>query len=112
MRTHQEIREVSLALHRAVAAKLRRDPSLINNVWETLTRWREMDPRSAADTYLDEWAELLRAGLEPTLAMLEDDGDHAADLRQCSPFTRVLTQDERAQVLAATGCWRAPAPGR
>jgi hypothetical protein len=104
MRTHQEIRDLSLALHRAVAAKLRRDPALLKTAEETLSRWRAMQPRSAADRYLDRWAELLHAGLGPTLAMLEADSDSAADLRQCSPFTRVLTELERTRVLDA---WRA-----
>lgn len=104
MRTHQDIRDMSLALHRAVAAKLRRQPELLATAKETLGRWRAMEPQSAADRYLDAWGTLLEAGLQPTLAMLVEETEWAADLRQCSPFTRVLSQEERAEVLAG---WRA-----
>lgn len=104
MRTHQDIRDMSLTLHRAVAAKLRRQPELLEAVRETLGRWRAMEPQSRADRFLDAWGALLEAGLEPTLAMLVDETEWGADLRQCSPFTRVLTQKERAEVLAG---WKA-----
>ncbi|HQR29223.1 MAG TPA: hypothetical protein PLL32_02360 [Anaeromyxobacteraceae bacterium] len=95
MRTHQEIDARSLELHRLVAARIRRDPALLERVRLTLRRWRDPDDRSRADPYLAEWERLLDQGLEPLLATAVEDSERAATLRQCSPFTGILSAKER-----------------
>lgn len=41
MRTHQEIDARSLAMHRLVVEKIRRDPALLARAESTLSRWRK-----------------------------------------------------------------------
>lgn len=101
MRTHQEIDARSLELHRLVAAKVRRDPALLEHVRRTLRRWREPGDRSRSDPYLAEWERLLDQGLEPLLATAVEDSERAAALRQCSPFTGILSPKERFAFLKA-----------
>jgi hypothetical protein len=102
MRTHQEIDARSLALHRLVAEKVRRDPALLERARETLRRWLvDVDPRSRP--YLEEWQRALSAGLDAALELATEDSERAATLRQCSPFAGVLDNRERFTFLRA---WR------
>lgn len=100
MRTHQQIDARSLALHREVATKLRRDRALFERAQATLRRWRTTVSPSS-QPYLIEWERLMDQGLEATLAVALDDSEHAAALRQSSPFTAVLTPRERFAFLKA-----------
>jgi hypothetical protein len=99
MRTHQEIDARSLAMHRLVAEKVRRDPALLDRARRTLQRWRDPSNPTRAEPWLAEWQRLLDLGLEPTLATLAEDSERAAALRQCSPFTGILTPAERFEFL-------------
>lgn len=50
----------------------------------------------------------LDSGPDQVLAILISDTPQAADLRQNSPFTRILPEDERRKVLRSfRGHWRA-----
>lgn len=95
MRTHQQIDERSLALHRLVAETLRREPARFERARTTLARFRKVaDVRS--QPYLKVWEGLFEEGLEKTLAMATEDSERGAALRQTSPFAGVLTPAERA----------------
>lgn len=102
MRTHQLIDARSLALHRAVAAKLRQNPELFERSRQTLQRWRSTVSPSS-QPYLETWEALMNQGLEATLAVALEDSERAAALRQSSPFAAVLTNQERFALLKA---WR------
>lgn len=105
--THQELDARSLALHRLVAEKIRRDPALLRIVRENLSRWR----RHAAPTarpYVEAWERLLDAGLDAALAAAAEDSERAAALRQSSPFAGVLTPRERWSFLEAWSAAHAP----
>lgn len=93
--THPEIEARSLAMHRLVAAKVRQDPSLLETARATLARWRSSSDANRSERYLAEWARVLEGGLEPTLALLVEESEHAVALRQCSPFPRALSTAER-----------------
>jgi uncharacterized protein YmfQ (DUF2313 family) len=64
VRSHQEIDARSLELHRLIAAKVRREPALLDRVRLTLQRWRDPGNPSRADPYLAEWERLMAQGLE------------------------------------------------
>ena len=95
MRSHQEIDARSLELHRLIAAKVRRDPALLDRVRRTLERWRDPGSPSRSEPYLAEWDRLLAQGLEQVLATAVEESERAAALRQCSPFTGILSSAER-----------------
>ena len=95
MRTHQEIDERSLALHRLVAEKVRRDPALLDKAKENLVRWRLTGCENSRP-YLDEWERLVNLGIDACLAVATEDSERATALRQSSPFAGILTNDERS----------------
>lgn len=94
MPSHQDIDARSLALHRLIARKVASDPSLLERAKQTVARWQTVvSPSSQA--YLREWESLLAQGTDACLTMAVEDSQRAAALRQCSPFTRILTNAER-----------------
>lgn len=95
----------SLALHQLVAQRLRGNPALLAVARANLTRW--MPANRHALPWLEEWQAVIDQGLDATLALMTDPGEHATDMRQSSPFTGILTDDERSEFFAA---WRAHHP--
>lgn len=97
---HQEIDARSLALHRLVADKIRRDVTLFEIARANVARWRASATPNDRH-YLDAWARLLDNGLEQALEAATADSEEAAALRQSSPFAGVLTSRERFAFLEA-----------
>ncbi len=95
---HQRIDERSLALHRAIAEKLRANPSLVDVARENLDRWSERNGRS--QPYWDEWRNLLNRPIEDLLASLVEASEKMTALRQATPFAGVLSPAERWAVYA------------
>ena len=81
---HQRIDRRSLALHRAIGEKLRRDPSLIRIAFENLDRWSKDAGRS--QPYWEEWRKILAKPLPEILTLLEDESEHMTAMRQATPF--------------------------
>ena len=94
MKTHQEIDERSLAMHRLVAARVEQDPTLFVKAKGTLAKWRNAVSASS-QPWLDEWERLMERGIEACLAAAVEDSQKAAALRQSSPFSGVLSNQER-----------------
>ena len=95
---HERIDRRSLALHQAVAEKLRAQPSLVGIARGNIARWSAAAGRSMP--YLDEWAQILNRPLEEVLRLMGQEGEHMTALRQCSPFAGVLEPKERWAVYA------------
>lgn len=98
MRTHQEIDQRSLAMHRLVADKIRRDPALFEKAKGTLARWRTI-VCPASQPYLEEWERLMEQGMDACLTVAVEDSERATALRQSSPFAGILTNQERFAIL-------------
>jgi len=96
---HARIDARSLAMHRAIAAKLRNSPELMGVAQENLRRWKGTAGRSEA--YLDAWVRLLAKPVEEMLALLEQDSEGMRAMRQASPFAGVLTPKERWKIYDA-----------
>jgi hypothetical protein len=97
---HQDIDRRSLALHSAVAQKIRRQPELLQKAVSFLNRWEQDGPSHSA-YYLEAWKKIISDGVETTLAALIDPSEQATALRQASPFAGVLTPQERMEILRA-----------
>jgi hypothetical protein len=95
---HLRIDRRSLALHHAVAEKLRAHPELIEIARENLNRWYAASGRS--QPYLDEWRQILDKPLDEVLSLMEQDSERMTALRQSSPFAGVLAPAERWAVYA------------
>ena len=85
MRTHEEIDQRSLAMHRLVASRILRDPELFQKARATLARWSGT-VRVASQPRLAEWERLMNLGVDACLAVAVEDSQKAAALRQSSPF--------------------------
>ncbi len=101
-RTHAEQDTRALALARAVATKLAKDPGLIQLARDRIARrLSEASPQEQAE--LREWDHVLRTMSQARLhAFLTDPGERATRLRQTLPFLGMLSQAERDAVLRKT----------
>lgn len=97
--SHQWIDLVDLAMHRAIARKIRREPKLFQRARRTLARWEKA--KRACPPPLREWREILRNNNpNAVLRLLTRTGDNETRLRSTSPFRGILTQHEVERVWA------------
>ena len=89
--------ERSLALHREVAERLRREPRLLEHAKTRVQRWFE--DGSVHRSWATAWSEVLEGGLDEVVALLIDRGERAHDLRHVSPFAGVLDARTRWAIL-------------
>jgi Arc/MetJ-type ribon-helix-helix transcriptional regulator len=95
---HARIEARSLAMHRAIAEKVRSRPRLLETARDNIRRWRR---RGVDVSAFAEWEAILDRGLAETLRVLADPSEEAARLRHSTPFTGVLTQEERRRFFEA-----------
>jgi len=88
----------SLALHRAIADKLRANPALLEIAHDNLNRWSLAN--SGSQPYWDAWRAILNRPLEDVLALLVEDSERMTALRQACPFAGVLDPAERWSIYA------------
>jgi hypothetical protein len=90
---HGRIDRRSLALHRAIAEKLRANPTLLAIAHDNLDRWSLVGGRS--QPYWDAWREILDRPLGEVLDLMLEDNERMTALRQATPFAGILTPKER-----------------
>ena len=95
---HELAEERSIALHAAVAVRLRAEPSLLEPVRARVATW--LRDGSVHAEYARAWAAILTRPLTEILPVLTDPGEHARALRQVTPFTGILAQEERLRIRA------------
>src|ERR1700683_3909012 len=93
---HQRLDRRSLALHRAIAGKLRADPALIAIAHENLDRWSLARGRS--QPYWDAWREILSHPLPYVLERMVEDSERMTAMRQATPVAGVLGPKERCAI--------------
>ncbi len=93
---HRLAEERSIAFHRAVAQRLREDPSLLQGARERIVAWKASG--TLAEPYALAWTKLLEGSLESLLAFLVDEGEEARTLRQVTPFAGVIDPRARWQI--------------
>lgn len=98
MHKHQDIDRRSLALHRAVAVKIRKNPSLMQIALDNIARWEARGP-GHSQPYLEEWKRIITKGVDFALRLIVEPSEHATALRQSSPFAGVLTEQERMSII-------------
>ncbi len=103
MRTHQEIDDRSLALARAIVARIDADPlrSGLTRARRTCARWTQ-DPAIRSE-YIDRWCAILDRDWPAIRAVLLDTSADGVALRQCSPFAGVLPPTERWRIYREHG---------
>lgn len=89
--------ERSLALHEAVAHKLRENPELLVRARAKLEEWIARGGRSTL--LLIRWRDVLAGSVEAVAAVLTDPSEDAAWLRSASPFAGILDPQTRLAIL-------------
>jgi len=95
---HARIDARSLAMHRAIAEKIRNRPGLLDAARENIRRWRR---RGVDVSAFDEWEAILDRGIEETVRVMTDPSEESARLRHSTPFTGMLTPKERRRFFEA-----------
>jgi hypothetical protein len=91
--SHQWIDLVDLAMHRAIARKIRRQPKLFMRAKRTLARWEKA--KCACPSPLREWKQILRHnGMNHVLRILTRSDAEGQRLRSTAPFCDILTDRE------------------
>lgn len=99
--TPPEVR--TLEMHKAVAAKFEADPGTLRGVAKrNLQTLRAADPDGYSSPYFDVWERLLDGSLARLTGVMVATDQVARDLRQASPFSGILTDEERLDVLLHT----------
>lgn len=100
--------ERSLWLHRAVAGRLAIDTErVMATARENLSRLTRIHPTGMTAHWLRRWQEVLDRGPDSVFEALTSTAGWAVELRQNTPFAGVLTDSDRAAVLASFGAhWR------
>jgi hypothetical protein len=83
----------SLHMHRAVARRLARDPSLLDVARDRIEFLRSVNLHGRP--YHDRWEQLIRGPIERLLATMTEDSDLGATMRKESPFTTLVNKAER-----------------
>jgi hypothetical protein len=99
LKGHHRIDQRSLALHRAIAEKLRANPDLLEIARDNLDRWSQANGRS--QPYWDAWREILTRPLGEILELLVEDTERMTAMRQATPFAGVLDPSERWAIYEA-----------
>ena len=95
---HELAEERSLALHAAVAERLRADPRLLEAVRARVAGW--LRDGTVHEHHARTWAAILSQPLPVILDFLGDRGERARALRQVTPFVGILGRRERLGIRA------------
>jgi hypothetical protein len=98
--SHRILEARSLAMHALIAAKIERDPSLLEIPMRNLERW-ERNSDDATPHWIAEWRNILQQPWPAIAALITEQSENAVRLRQSSPFAGVLTDEERRRIYAA-----------
>jgi len=97
--SHQWIDLVDLAMHRAIARKIRQRPRLYQRAQRTLARWERA--KRACPPPLREWKQILHHNdMKTVLRLLTRADDEGQRLRSTAPFCGILTDQEVRSVWA------------
>lgn len=97
---HRLIEARSLAMHAVIAAKLMRDPDLLEKPRENIERWSVRSGKNPP-RWIEQWRHILTRPYGEIAAFITDPSEEAARLRQSSPFAGMLTNEERRRIYEA-----------
>jgi hypothetical protein len=99
VRRHADLDARALGIARAIARRLRHDPTLTKRALRFVEqRMAGASPQERHE--LDEWAHILRTASTARLRrLLVDPGERATRLRQTLPFLGILSPEQRRTVI-------------
>jgi CRISPR-associated endonuclease/helicase Cas3 len=98
--SHQALDDLALDYFRAIAAKIRRDPSLLRIPLDNIKRWREQGSIApGAEPGIQVWERLIKQGdIETLTKLMTDPGEQGVRWRQYPVFVGILTPAESAAI--------------
>jgi hypothetical protein len=93
MDPHRLAEERSIAYHRVIADRMRKDPAILAAARQRVREW--LTPGRTVPPYAQAWDAILARDIEAIAAFLVDRGERARELRQSSPFAGCLSPQER-----------------
>lgn len=106
MDLHHLAEKRSIAYHRLIAERIRRDPTVLECARTRVQSWMAATSRAAtsrAPFYVRKWHEILSCDVDAIAAFLVEDSELARELRQSTPFAGALSPAERWQIWRAVG---------
>jgi predicted DNA binding protein len=101
--SQQYIDWVNLLYHRRVAEHLLAEPEkVLNKARHNLARWKNVHEGTGSEAAWEEWMRLLDTkSLAELVAIFTEDSDEGQRLRSSTPFTGILSAEERAALRRA-----------
>ena len=96
MNRHELAEARSLALHRAIAARLREDPAVLERARDRVRGWLETG--AVAGYWASEWNRILSGSVDEICAWLVDESEHARAMRQVTPFAGAIDARTRWRI--------------
>ncbi len=96
MDLHRLGEERSLAYHGAIAARILREPEVLEAARLRVAGW--VNGQEPAPFYARKWAEVLAGEVASVAAFLTERSELATELRQSSPFAGALSPQERWRI--------------
>jgi hypothetical protein len=88
--------QLGLLYHRAIAEKIRRQPSLLHIAKDNLSRWMSAEPEATPSQARREWQLILNSNNIPEIIRLMiDSSEEGHRRRQSTPFAGYLSLEER-----------------
>lgn len=100
MDLHRLAEERSVAYHRAIAERMRRQPEIVETARRRVEAW--LSAGDSAPFYARKWAEILAGDISSVADFLVERSELADELRQSSPFAGALRPQERWQIWRET----------
>jgi hypothetical protein len=91
----------SLAYHQLIAERLEHEPALLEVARARVHEW--LAKSRPTPFYASEWARILQQPCAAVAAFLRDEGEHATELRQSTPFAGAIEPRERWRIWREVG---------
>ena len=101
MDLHRLAEKRSIAYHRLIAERIRRDPTILDGARARVRSW--ISASAAVPFYARKWHEVLSHDVDAIVALLVEDSELARELRQSTPFAGALSPAERWEIWRAVG---------
>jgi hypothetical protein len=98
--SHQFLDRLNLMYHLEIAKRLLAEPGpVLNRARSNIERWKPAHAGTFSAHALEEWRILLDTKSVPELvAIITEDSDEGQRLRQSTPFTGILSEEEREEL--------------
>ena len=101
MDLHRLAEKRSIAYHRLIAERIRRDPSILEGARARVRSW--ISATGGVPFYAHKWHDILSRHVDAIAAFLIEDTELARELRQSTPFAGALSPAERWEIWRAVG---------